>query len=181
MKQLVLGGVRSGKSLHAEKIAATQGKPVIYIATAQNTDPDMQRRIAIHQLRRPSDWQLVEEPITLSTRLNELASENHCILVDCLTLWLNNVTFSGHDSKQKKQADTATRITELCIELVNCVEQLSGDIILVSSEIGLGVIPENTLARDYCDHLGELNQALASVCDRVIFCVAGIPQVLKDA
>jgi len=176
MKQLILGGIRSGKSRYAEKAAKATGKPVTYIATAQNNDPDMQRRIATHQLRRPSDWQLIEEPITLSNALEQAASKDACILVDCLALWLNNLYYFQPDQSDN---DAAAIIGQLCIEVVDNVSQFPGDIILVSNEIGLGIIPENKLAREYGDRLGELNQAVASVCDRVVFCVAGIPQIIK--
>jgi len=176
MKQLILGGIRSGKSRYAEKAAAAHKKPVTYIATAQSNDPEMQRRIATHQLRRPSNWQLVEEPITLSNAINQCAAEDACVLVDCLALWLNNLYYFQPD---ENDSDTTTLIGQMCIELVDCIEQFPGNIVLVSNEIGLGINPDNKLAREYGDRLGELNQALASVCDRVVFCVAGIPQILK--
>lgn len=181
MKQLILGGVRSGKSQYAEKLARTSGKPVTYIATAQYNDPEMQRRIATHQLRRPPNWELLEEPIALSNALSQSARENHCVLVDCLSLWLNNLYHYQDKLPDDIEVDTETLIAQLCIDLVNLVADLPGQILLVSSEVGLGVVPVNDLAREYSDRLGELNQALASICDRVIFCVAGIPQVLKGA
>ena len=176
MKQLILGGIRSGKSRYAEKAAKATGKPVTYIATAQNNDPEMQRRIATHQLRRPSDWQLIEEPITLSNALNQSASKEACILVDCLALWLNNLYYF---QPEKSEIDTAAIIGQLCNEVVESISEFPGDIVLVTNEIGLGIIPDNKLAREYGDRLGELNQAVASICDRVVFCIAGIPKIIK--
>ncbi|MFV2058156.1 MAG: bifunctional adenosylcobinamide kinase/adenosylcobinamide-phosphate guanylyltransferase [Thiohalomonadales bacterium] len=200
MKYLILGGTRSGKSLYAEKVAASCNKSVTYVATAQNSDPEMQRRIATHQLRRPAEWCLIEEPLELGLALDSVSATDpsSCILVDCLTLWLNNLYYhqdSQHNppsnnlspsphAGQDIEGDTNVNaisilVAQHCNDLVDNVELMTQDIVLVSSEVGMGLTPDNVLARDYADRLGELNQALAIVCDRVIFCVAGIPQLIK--
>ncbi|MCG8429507.1 MAG: bifunctional adenosylcobinamide kinase/adenosylcobinamide-phosphate guanylyltransferase [Chromatiales bacterium] len=169
MRELILGGARSGKSALAERLAQESNRSVTYIATATAGDAEMQQRIAQHQQRRPADWQLVEEPIRLADILQQEASESRCLLVDCLTLWLTNLLL----------ADDQTLFDEQRALLLEALPQLPGRILFVSNEVGLGIVPMGELSRRFQDEAGRLNQAMATGCDRVIFTVAGLPQVLK--
>ena len=137
MLQLILGGARSGKSRLAEQTAKETGLSVIYIATAQALDTEMQQRIAHHQQQRPHDWQLCEEPIFFADQLLQLDQDNQVILVDCLTLWLTNLLLSDHAELQQQQTD----------KFLNLLPQLKSHIILVSNETGLGVVPMGEISR----------------------------------
>ncbi len=167
MKELILGGARSGKSALAQQKAEHTALPITYIATATADDTEMAQRIAHHQRQRPAGWTLVEEPLTLAEALQQHAREDRLLLVDCLTLWLSNLLASE-------------RAVESEIErVVSIVETLPGQIILVSNEVGLGVIPLGELTRRFVDESGRLHQRLAAVCDRVTLVVAGLPHSLK--
>jgi adenosylcobinamide kinase/adenosylcobinamide-phosphate guanylyltransferase len=169
MKELILGGVRSGKSRLAEQHALATGLPVTYIATATAEDGEMRARIAHHQAQRPGHWQLVEEPLALAAALQRAAKNNHCVLLDCLTLWLTNLLCT-HD-EARLQSEIAA--------LLQILPALPGHIILVSNETGMGVVPLGELTRRYCDEAGRLHQSLALNCERVILTVAGLPLHLK--
>ena len=169
MIELVLGGARSGKSAYAQQLAIDSGLAVKYIATATGDDGEMQQRIRRHQEDRPVDWLTIEEPVSLASILQKHASNDHCLLVDCLTLWLSNL-LCLEDEKRFHLELTA---------LLELVEQLPGHIIFVSNETGLGIIPMGELSRRYCDEAGLLHQRLASLCDSVTFMVAGLAQKLK--
>ncbi|MDH5257985.1 MAG: bifunctional adenosylcobinamide kinase/adenosylcobinamide-phosphate guanylyltransferase [Gammaproteobacteria bacterium] len=173
MKQLILGGNRSGKSRLAEKTATQieteKNISVIYIATSEGNDNAMQARVAKHQADRPSHWQTIEESTRLAETLRQHASDQHCILVDCLTLWLTNLLMSDDASLCEKEINN----------LLEALPELPGHIIFVSNETGLGVIPMGELTRQFCDEAGLLHQKIASLCDRVVFTVAGLPHVLK--
>ncbi len=171
MKELILGGARSGKSKLAEQAAEASGLQQIYIATAQAGDAEMAQRIELHRQRRGEDWQLVEEPINLAQVLWDVAREDACILVDCLTLWLSNCLFCGDDSEWSRQRAA----------LLEALEKLPGQLIFVSNEISMGVIPMGEVTRQFVDEAGLLHQALAEICDRVTLSVAGLPYVLKEA
>lgn len=168
MKQLILGGVRSGKSGLAEQLCSDSDKQVIYIATATAGDDEMTKRIARHRADRPSQWPTVEEPIALAEALASYNDEKYCLMVDCLTLWLTNNLLAEVDCwQQQKQA------------LLTLLDDFKGDIIFVSNEVGLGIVPLGELSRRFSDEAGWLHQALAKKCQRVIFVVAGLPQVFK--
>ncbi len=169
MRQLFLGGVRSGKSQLAEAAASATGCAVIYVATAQLLDKEMRTRAERHRARRPQNWRLVEEPIALADVLRENAAPDRCLLVDCLTLWLSNL-LGKNDAAARDEIE----------KLLDLLPALGGETVFVSSEIGLGVVPDNPLARQYADRLGELNQAIAGRCERVVLAVAGLPHILKD-
>jgi adenosylcobinamide kinase/adenosylcobinamide-phosphate guanylyltransferase len=169
MKTLILGGVRSGKSRLAEQSATASGLPVTYLATATAGDEEMRRRIAKHRADRPSGWQVVEEPLALADALRRHARADGLILVDCLTLWLTNLLLDP---------DPARFETERAA-LLDTLPTLSGELVMVSNETGLGVVPMGELTRRYCDEAGRLHQALAQLCDRVVFTVAGLPHFLK--
>jgi adenosylcobinamide kinase/adenosylcobinamide-phosphate guanylyltransferase len=169
MLQLILGGARSGKSRLAEKLASDSGLNVIYIATSQPLDGEMNQRVALHRERRPAEWGLIEEPVELARVLRENAGEGRCLLVDCLTLWLTNLLM----------LDDPQRLAEEREALLDGLAELPGDIIFVSNETGLGVVPLGELTRRYVDEAGWLHQALAERCHRVVFTVAGLPMILK--
>ena len=169
MKQLILGGVRSGKSRLAEQRARSSGREVIYIATAiVADDTEMQARIRQHRARRPQEWLTVEEPIALGSALRAHASPDRCLVVECLTLWLTNLLVA-----QPGRFDDERR--SLCA----AVAELSGTLILVGNETGLGVVPLGALSRRFLDASGELHQTLAALCDCVTLTVAGLPFELK--
>lgn len=167
MKELILGGSRSGKSALAERLAGESGLAVTYIATATAGDAEMAERIAHHRERRPAGWGLAEEPRYLAATLQAAAASNRCLLVDCLTLWLNNVIADEALYQQERAA------------LLDALPKLPGRVILVSNEVGMGIVPLGELTRRYCDEAGRLHQELAQMCDRVTFVAAGLPLVLK--
>ncbi|MHA6573946.1 bifunctional adenosylcobinamide kinase/adenosylcobinamide-phosphate guanylyltransferase [Pseudomonas yamanorum] len=169
MLQLILGGARSGKSRLAEKLATDSGLSVTYIATSQPLDGEMTARIAHHRERRPAEWGLIEEPIELARVLKENASPNHCLLVDCLTLWLTNLLMLEDPDRLNDEREA----------LLQTLATLPGEIIFVSNETGLGVVPLGELTRRYVDEAGWLHQALAERCQRVVLTVAGLPLTLK--
>lgn len=170
MLQLILGGARSGKSRLAEKIATESGLVVAYVATAQPLDEEMQQRIQHHQQQRPQHWKLSEEPIFLADQLLQIDQENQIILVDCLTLWLTNLLFAEDSNLYLQQID----------QLFNVLPKLKSQIILVSNETGLGVVPMGEISRRFVDEAGRLHQALGQLANKVMFCVAGFPMILKD-
>jgi len=166
---LILGGARSGKSRFAEQLATSSQQSVIYIATAQGHDDEMQARIHRHQQQRPAHWQLIEEPIALANTLLTHSKANNCILVDCLTLWLSNCLC--HDENcwaQQKQA------------LLGVLSELPGQVIFASNEVGHGIVPLGQLSRDFVDESGWLHQAIAAQVSRVEFIMAGLPLTLKS-
>lgn len=170
MKEFVMGGARSGKSALAQQRALESGLNVIYLATAQANDEEMVARIARHRAERPAEWGLVEEPLALADALKTHAAPHHCLLVDCLTLWLSNLLIAGEE-----QLDRETR------RLLDTLPSLPGSVVLVSNEVGQGIVPTNPLARRFRDEAGRLHQAVASCCDRVTFVIAGLPLILKDS
>ncbi len=169
MLQLIIGGARSGKSRLAEKLATDSTLPVIYIATSQPLDGEMSERVAQHRRRRPDHWGLIEEPVELARVLRENAASGRCLLVDCLTLWLTNLLM----------LDDAERLVQEREQLLETLASLPGEIIFVSNETGLGVVPLGELTRRYVDEAGWLHQALAERCQRVVLTVAGLPLTLK--
>src|SRR5690606_19942229 len=169
MRELSLGGARSGKSRLAEKLASESALAVTYIATSQALDGEMSTRIAHHRERRPASWGLIEEPLTLARVLRKNAASERCLLVDCLTLWLTNLLMLEDEARLAAERDA----------LLATLQELPGRIILVSNETGLGVVPLGELSRRYVDEAGWLHQRLAAQCRRVIFTVAGLPIVLK--
>lgn len=169
MRNLILGGARSGKSRLAEQLASASGLPVTYIATSEPRDGEMSERVRLHRERRPADWGLIEEPLALAKVLRAEASTGRALLVDCLTLWVTNLLMLDDEQRLVQERDA----------LLACLEQLPGTIILVSNETGLGVVPMGELTRRYVDHAGLLHQAVAERCQRVVLTVAGLPLMLK--
>ncbi len=168
MKTLILGGARSGKSNYAQQLAEQTGLQVIYIATATPGDEEMRLRIERHQQDRPASWQLVEEPIDLVSALESYHHDKVCVLVDCLTLWLSNQIMND-DSKVAMAID----------ELVEMISQLELTLIMVSNEVGMGVVPMGEISRQFVDESGRMHQNLAQICDQVVMVIAGLPQILK--
>ncbi|MGI9407768.1 MAG: bifunctional adenosylcobinamide kinase/adenosylcobinamide-phosphate guanylyltransferase [Hyphomicrobiaceae bacterium] len=166
---LVLGGARSGKSAFVEKLVAESGLNKIYIATGEARDDEMKDRIAMHRARRGSDWTTVEAPLDLADAIVAHASAAAIVLVDCLTLWISNLLMAERD------LDTAFD------DLAGRMGDIAGPVVLVSNEVGLGIVPENALARRFRDAQGQLNQRMAALADEVYFLAAGLPTTLKCA
>jgi adenosylcobinamide kinase / adenosylcobinamide-phosphate guanylyltransferase len=164
---LVLGGARSGKSSFAQRLAEKATGELIYIATAQAFDGEMAARIARHQAERGPRWQTVECPVNLGGTIAVHQEANKTILVDCLTLWLNNLMLGDHN------------IEAAISSLKTAIVGSASHIIMVSNEVGQGIVPDNALARRFRDEAGWLNQALATIADDVWVITAGIPQPLK--
>lgn len=181
MQELIIGGARSGKSLFAEQRAGESGLDVIYIATAEARDGEMRRRIAHHRSRRPSHWGCAEETLHLAAKLHELARPETCLLVDCLTLWLSNLLFAGQAAAQAEagEAINCPLLDAETAALIELLPQLPGRIILVSNEVGWGVVPMHPVSRLFTDEQGRLNQRVAAVCQRVTLVAAGLPLLLK--
>ncbi|KAA0681524.1 bifunctional adenosylcobinamide kinase/adenosylcobinamide-phosphate guanylyltransferase [Roseomonas genomospecies 6] len=164
---LVLGGARSGKSRYAEGLVTASPGPRVYIATARIWDAEMADRVARHKEDRGPGWTTVEEPLDLSGALRRHAATGTGVLVDCLTLWLSNLMMA--------EADVAARSADLLAALAG----VEGRVVLVSNEVGLGIVPDNALARRFRDHAGRLHQDIAAVANRVAFVAAGLPLLLK--
>ena len=181
MVELILGGARSGKSALAEKLAIESRLAVTYIATAQAGDEEMTRRIAHHRDRRPGHWALVEEPLHLARVLQAQAAPDRLLLVDCLTLWLSNLLFAGQGAQQAEAgvAVDCPLLSAETTELLTTLPTLPGRILLVSNEVGLGIIPMGAVTRLYVDEAGRLNQRIAALADTVTFVAAGLPLTLK--
>ncbi len=170
---LVLGGARSGKSTHAEKLVAgtlfgATPRPAVYIATAEAGDVEMATRIMAHRSRRGGGWTTIEEPLKLGEALEAAAVHGQPVLVDCLTLWLSNLMHAGED------VDAATD------DLVHTLDSYTQPVVFVSNELGLGLVPETPLGRSFRDAMGRMNMAVAERADRVIFMAAGLPLLMKD-
>jgi adenosylcobinamide kinase/adenosylcobinamide-phosphate guanylyltransferase len=164
---LVLGGARSGKSRHAERLVLESGREPVYIATAEPLDEEMARRIALHRARRGAAWRTVEEPVDLVGALQRECAEGRAVLVDCLTLWLTNLMVKA----LAVETETA--------RLLRTLPALPGMLVLVSNEVGQGVVPAAAMARAFIDHAGSLHQSIAQAADAVVFMTAGLPQRLK--
>ncbi len=163
----VLGGARSGKTRHALGLAQASGLAPVYVATATAFDAEMTTRIDRHKAERGPEWSSIEEPLELPCVLSEAARPERILLVDCLTLWLSNLLFA------EREIEAASAL------LVETLGHLAGPAILVSNEIGLGIVPDNALARAFRDHQGLLNQMVAKAATRVTFVAAGLPLRLK--
>ncbi|MFA5321872.1 MAG: bifunctional adenosylcobinamide kinase/adenosylcobinamide-phosphate guanylyltransferase [Smithella sp.] len=172
---LILGGARSGKSSFAEQIAREAGKSVLFVATATAGDDEMVRRIRNHQASRPADWQTIELPRDLGRNITAPIAD--VVIIDCITLLVSNVLFSLPENTPDELV--MDKIHVEIDELIAVQERCGGQWLLVSNEVGLGLVPPYPLGRVYRDALGWANQALARAAQRVIFMVAGIPMVIK--
>jgi adenosylcobinamide kinase/adenosylcobinamide-phosphate guanylyltransferase len=164
---LVLGGARSGKSRHAEALVTASAPPWIYVATAQAFDDEMTERIAQHKARRADGWQTRETTHDLAALVRAHDASRTPMLIDCLTLWLSNVMLADKD------------VPAACADLIEALAAARGPIVAVSNEVGLGIVPDNALARAFRDAQGRLNQDVATLADRVILMAAGLPLTLK--
>jgi len=169
MKTLILGGVKSGKSRHAQMLATQSDLPVTLVATALAQDAEMSERIERHKADRPDDWIVVEEPYALGNAIESTYSTRACVIVDCLTLWLTQLIILDDEKKfeHEKQA------------LLNAFEAAKCELIIVSNETSMGIVPLGELSRRYCDEAGMLHQQIAERCDKVVLSIAGLPLTLK--
>lgn len=166
---LVLGGARSGKSRYAQERAEVESGALVYIATGQAFDAEMADRIAHHRADRGKRWRTLEAPIALTEAIRAEARPEQVLLVDCLTLWASNLMLADYDIEAEAAA------------LAACIREVPGRVILVSNEVGLGIVPDNALARRFRDVAGRINQTVAKVVDEAVFIAAGLPLTLKVA
>ncbi|MBE7552534.1 MAG: bifunctional adenosylcobinamide kinase/adenosylcobinamide-phosphate guanylyltransferase [Anaerolineales bacterium] len=174
---LILGGGRSGKSAYAEKLAAEWGQHVLYIATAEVGDEEMAQRIAAHRMARPAAWQTLEVPSHVGATLAEIKEAPEVLLLDCLTLLTSNILLALED---KSQSDIEAAVQAELEAILSAQARLNAPLIVVSNEVGLGLVPPYLLGRVFRDLLGRANQYLAARANRVIFMVAGLPMIIKD-
>jgi adenosylcobinamide kinase / adenosylcobinamide-phosphate guanylyltransferase len=166
---LILGGARSGKSAYALRLGETFGPERLYLATAEAGDEEMTARIARHRADRGRGWTTLEEPLEIARALGAEARPGRVVVVDCLTLWLSNVLLAGRDPGQAVAG------------LIQAIGALAGPAILVSNEVGLGIVPEHRLGREFRDWQGRTNREVAEACDAAVFIAAGLPLQLKPA
>jgi len=164
---LVLGGARSGKSRYAQQRAEALPGERIFVATAQALDADMAARIARHRGDRGDDWRTIEAPLDIAAVIAEEARPERVVLVDCLTLWASNLMFAELDHREHAE------------RLAEAIKNAAGPVLLVANEVGLGIVPDNALARRFRDVAGEINQIVAASVDEVMFMAAGLPLKLK--
>lgn len=174
---LILGGVRSGKSAYAEKLAGDWGANVLYIATAEAGDAEMSARIEAHQRARPATWQTLEAPLEVGAALAGWPAAPAALLLDCLTLLVSNLVLK---LEQEPQAAIEAAVLAEVDAILSARQRLAVPLVVVSNEVGLGVVPPYRLGRIYRDALGRANQRLAAKADRVLLMVAGLPLVVKD-
>jgi len=173
MITLILGGARSGKSVYAEKLAAESGLPVTYIATAQVYDEEFGARVKHHQVRRPAEWNTVEVPHHLADTLKAEAAKGRCLIIDCLTLWLAQCICPECAPPE------GVNWAEERLALFETLPTLPGQILIVSNEVGMGIVPLGEINRQFQDEAGRLNQAVAQIANKVSFIAAGLPLSLK--
>jgi adenosylcobinamide kinase / adenosylcobinamide-phosphate guanylyltransferase len=169
---LVTGGARSGKSAYAQRLAAEDGRPVLFVATAEAGDDDMRRRIERHRTGRPADWQTIEEPVSVAAALRAQFGAGRppaAVLLDCVTLLVSNLLLAKRPVQPEIEA------------IAGWQKQSGARLIAVTNEVGLGVVPDNELARRYRDELGLANQTLAAQASEVVLLVAGVPLAIKQA
>ncbi len=165
------GGTRSGKSDFAQDMAEKLKGNRFFLATAQAFDEEMRHRIQKHREQRGNRWDTVEEPIYLGRVLRAAAGSYNTILVDCLTLWMSNLLMKYSDKEEK--------LLEIIDDFFLSIKEINGTLIVVSNEVGMGIVPDNKLARDYRDHLGILNKRMAGIADEVYALLSGIPLKIK--
>ena len=167
--RLLVGGVRSGKSNYAVEIAKNSFKKISFLATSEALDSEMQQRIEKHKKSRPKEWETIEENINITSTFNSIGDDD-LLIVDCLGLWISNLMMKDYgEDKIKKEIE----------KLVDEVNKINFEIIFVSNEVGMGIVPDSYSGRIFRDHLGLLNQAIAKIADEVIFMLAGIPVKIK--
>ncbi|WP_374526656.1 bifunctional adenosylcobinamide kinase/adenosylcobinamide-phosphate guanylyltransferase [Sphingopyxis sp.] len=164
---LILGGARSGKSRHAQAIAEAFDGALVFIATGEAHDAEMAARIDRHRADRGARWRTVEAPLALAEAIRRSSASDHLLLIDCLTLWTSNLMHAGRN------------VAETTAGLIAALRAVPGPAILVANEVGLGIVPDNALARAFRDAAGQMNQAVAAAADRVTFVAAGLPMIMK--
>jgi adenosylcobinamide kinase/adenosylcobinamide-phosphate guanylyltransferase len=164
---LVLGGARSGKSSFAEGITVAHPRGCVYVATAEIGDDEMAERVRKHRARRETHWRTAEVPLELGAAIESETEQGAAVLVDCLTLWLSNLMAAGRDPAKETE------------DLLRALGQAGGPVVFVSNEVGMGIVPDNALARAFRDHAGRLNQRIAQIANTVFFVAAGLPLRLK--
>ncbi len=172
---LVLGGVRAGKSQFAQRLAQEKGGAVLFVATAEARDEEMAQRIRLHQETRPKDWQTLEEPIMVPGALSKAVQGYDVVLLDCLTLWISNLLLQVREGKEVSDDELLAPVERLLYVYQHC----QATFIVVSNEVGMGVVPPHPLGRRFRDLLGKANQMLAARSDKVYLLVAGLPLELK--
>lgn len=171
----ITGGARSGKSTFAEKLAQGFGAPLGYLATAQTLDSEMHGRVRHHRERRGEEWKTIEEPVYLSKVLTSCDGQYKAILVDCLTLWISNLLFKYEDA----EGNIEVQIHDDVQRLKDTLQGMVTPVVLVSNEVGMGIVPDNRLARIFRDIAGRANQIIAAAADEVHVVISGIPLKLK--
>ncbi|WP_432239082.1 bifunctional adenosylcobinamide kinase/adenosylcobinamide-phosphate guanylyltransferase [Herbaspirillum robiniae] len=191
-RTLVFGGARSGKSAYAEKEAlaalSSGAREIVYIATAGRSasagDAEMSARIAHHRQRREAlggSWRTVEEPLALGEALRANSGPGKVVLVDCLTVWLSNLLFAeGYDFPELGPIDAPATFTLQRVDFLRALQEAKGTVILVSNEVGMGIVPTGAVSRWFVDEAGRLNQSVAALCERVQWVAAGLPLSFKD-
>jgi adenosylcobinamide kinase/adenosylcobinamide-phosphate guanylyltransferase len=169
---LILGGVRSGKSRYAHQLASDLGNRVLFLATAEAGDDEMKHRIAQHKSSRLASWATIEEPLDIASALKPKAATADAVIIDCITIWLSNLLLRNEKLSEQEMTAGIDR-------LIDAYEQGDATYIIVSGEVGMGIVPEHPLGRVFRDYLGLANQRLAAAADRVVLMVAGIPVDVK--
>ena len=164
---LVLGGARSGKSAYAEELALQHSLQPTYLATGRAWDDEMRQRIDKHKSRRENNWQSIEEPLAVSNLLDEKLASKEVVLLDCLTLWVTNLMLENKDIEAEFEVFQAA------------VQRFQGTLIMVSNEVGMGIVPENKMAREFRDYVGDLHKRIADIAQEVYLVVAGVPLTVK--
>jgi len=178
---LILGGARSGKSTFAQELALRSAAPVLFVATAAPGDEEMRQRIIKHQQERPATWQTLEVTTGIASKIAERAGRAQTVIIDCITLLVSNILLP-HTTRADEEIDTDLIEEEVKTEineLVNCIRRAPAHFIIVTNEVGLGIVPDNKISRLYRDLLGKANQLLAEHADQVYFLAAGIPVRIK--
>jgi adenosylcobinamide kinase / adenosylcobinamide-phosphate guanylyltransferase len=174
---MITGGSRSGKSSYAQEKAEEMGGPLLYVATCPAIDEEMEERIRRHrEARAAKGWETVEEAIDLAGVLLK-NGEGKTVLVDCLTLWINNLMYAA---QKRKESFTEENIVVHCRNLILACRKISGTVIIVTNEVGMGIVPDNETARRYRDIAGRCNQEIAKAANEVVLLVSGMPLILKN-
>jgi adenosylcobinamide kinase/adenosylcobinamide-phosphate guanylyltransferase len=178
---LITGGARSGKSQFAQNMAFQSGKKVLFVATAQAGDDEMRRRIEVHRRSRPSSWRTIESPVNAGRAIQEALGGREVVLFDCVTLLVNNVLgpLLSPDGNDIDEARAESAVATEIDQLVDCTRAGKADFLIVTNEVGLGLVPDNKLGRVYRDVLGKANQVLAEAADEVYFMISGLPLKIK--
>jgi adenosylcobinamide kinase/adenosylcobinamide-phosphate guanylyltransferase len=183
MCNLIIGGARSGKSSFAQELALKSGEPVLFVATAEASDEEMRHRIEQHQKARPSDWSTLEVTTHVGRAISQKIGEFQVVIIDCITLLVNNI-FGQYSHQNTEQIDALfieKKLVDEISELVECINQVDASFIIVTNEVGTGLVPANKVGRLYRDLLGKANQILAQRADKIYLMVAGLPLPIKPA